>query len=106
TYIFLFTILAIVGGHDTERYLFWAMPVVYLLVAQAMVRHRQALHNTYFAAALILAQAVSARVFWGIPSPGSAVPTLAELPGRLEKTYSILNRLIVIDDFHWNLWSN
>jgi hypothetical protein len=105
-YTLLFAALAYVGGHDTERYLFWTMPVIYLLIAQALVTHRQALANTYLVAVLVVAQAVSARVFWGIPSPSLAVATLAEMPTLGAKTYSVLNRLFVVDDFHWNLWSN
>jgi hypothetical protein len=105
-YVVLFGGLAYIGGHDTERYLYWSMPVVYLLIAQALVAHRRALANTYLVAALVVAQAVSARILWSIPSPGLAVASLSEMPTRAAKTYSILDRLFVIDDFHWNLWSN
>ena len=105
-YLVAFGVLAYIGGHDTERYLFWAMPVVYLLLAQAMVAQRQALGSTYLVAALVVAQAVSARVLWSIPSPSLAVASLSEMPTPSAKLYSILNRLFVIDDFHWNLWSN
>ena len=104
-YLVSFAILAYIGGHDTERYLFWTMPVVYLLIAQALVAHGRALGNTYLAAVLVVAQAVSARVFWSIPSPSLAVATLSDMPTLGAKTYAILNRLVVIDDFHWNLWS-
>ena len=102
----MFGVLAYVGGHDTERYLFWSMPVVYLLVARALVARRVALSGTYLAAMLVVGQAVSARVFWAIPSPGFELAALADMPTRAAKLYSILNRLFVIDDFHWNLWSN
>jgi hypothetical protein len=105
-YLVLFGALAYVGGHDTERYLFWSMPVIYLLIAQALVTHRQVLGSTYLATVLIVAQAVSARVLWSIPSPSLAVAALSDMPTPAAKTYSILNRLFVIDDFHWNLWSN
>jgi hypothetical protein len=105
-YLALFGVLAYIGGHDTERYLFWSMPVVYVLIAQALVSHRAALSHTYLASALIVAQAVSERIFWGIPSPSLATATLEEMPSRAARAYAILNRLVVVDDFHWNLWSN
>jgi hypothetical protein len=105
-YAFAFAVLAYIGGHDTERYLFWSMPVIYLLIAQALQSHQRVLGSTYLVAMLILAQAVSARIFWAIPSPSLAVTALSEAPTRAARTYSILNRLVVMDDFHWNLWSN
>lgn len=105
-YLVLFAVLAYIGGSDTERFVFWAMPVVYLLIAQALVAHRRALDSTYLAAVLVVAQLVSARVLWSIPSPGLDVSSLAEMPTLAAKTWAILNRLVVIDDYHWNLWSN
>jgi hypothetical protein len=105
-YLALFGILAYIGGHDTERYLFWSMPVVYLLVARALAAHRDALSHTYFAAALFAAQTISARLFWAIPSPSLATGSFADMPTPAAKIYSIMNRLFVVDDFHWNLWSN
>ena len=105
-YVLAFGTLAYIGGHDTERYLFWSMPVVYLLIAQALVAHRRALDNTYLVTVLVLAQVVSARMLWSIPSPSLAVASLSEMPTPAAKIYSVLNRLFIIDDFHWNLWSN
>jgi hypothetical protein len=105
-YLVAFALLAYVGGHDTERYLFWASPVVYALVGIAIERHRQALSGGWLVAVLVAAQAISERVFWPIPSPSSAVAAFSDLPTLPAKLYSILDRLFVIDDFHWNLWSN
>ncbi len=99
-------VLAYFGGHDTERYLIWSMPVVYGLLARAIWRNRAVLDSAWLIATLGWAQAISARVFWAIPNPEARVASLDELPGRASKLYAILNRLFVIDDFHWNLWSN
>jgi hypothetical protein len=98
--------LAYVGGTDTERLLIWAAPVVYVLIGRAIERNRTVLAGGALASALLIAQLISERVFWGIPDQGSAVTALADIPGMLPKAYSILNRLFVIDDFYWNLWSN
>jgi hypothetical protein len=56
--------------------------------------------------ALVIAQIVSARLLWSIPSPSLAVASMSEMPTLGAKIYSTLDRLFVIDDFHWNLWSN
>lgn len=105
-YLLACALFAYVGGHDTERYLIWAAPVVYVLIGRAIIRHRRALSSTGLIAALAVAQLVSARVFWGIPDPTETVTALSDVPGLPSKIESMLNRLFVVDSFHWNLWSN
>jgi hypothetical protein len=102
----LFVVLAYVGGTDTERLLFWAMPVVYLLIAQSIERHYAVVSTAAVAAVVIAGQVLAERVPWAVPDPGTAVTPLSEAGGSLAKLYAILNRVFVIDDFHWNLWSN
>ena len=99
--------LSFVGGSDTERFAFWALPAIYLLLSRAVEGHRVALASAPVAATLAIAQAVSARVFWGIPDPhGETVVALAGTLGWRASTYGFLNRLFVIDSFHYNLWSS
>lgn len=100
-----FFLLSYIGGHDTERYLFWVMPVVYLLIAQSFERHRALVSAPAIAALLLAGQVLSQRVLWPIPDPGIAVTALSASAG-LDRLYAIANRVFVIDDFHWNLWSN
>jgi hypothetical protein len=97
--------LAYVGGHDTERYFFWAMPVVYLLIAQSIERHYRVVSSAAVATLLVAGQLLAQRVFWAVPDPGNAVTPLADV-GGLARLYAVANRVFVIDDFHWNLWSN
>lgn len=98
--------LAYVGGHDTERYLFWAMPVMYLLVAQSIERHARIVSSTAVASVAVVGQLLSERVLWPVPDPGSAVTALSSVQGVGARIYAVANRVFVIDDFHWNLWSN
>ena len=97
--------LAYVGGHDTERYFFWAMPVVYLLIAQSLERQYRVVTGVAVTALLVAGQVLAQRVFWAVPDPGNAVTPLSDV-GGLALIYAIANRVFVIDDFHWNLWSN
>jgi len=95
-----------IGGHETERYWFWAAPVAYVLIAHAMARHKDALlHSAWVFVSLVLAQAISERIFWPIPDPGSGVPAFGEWPWVWPRVYSVIDRLVVIDDYFWNLWS-
>jgi hypothetical protein len=98
--------LAYVGGHDTERYFFWVMPVLYLLVAQSLERHYAVVSSAAVAGVLIAGQLVAQRVLWAVPDPQTTVTALSDVSGGFAKLYAIANRVFVIDDFHWNLWSN
>lgn len=97
--------LAYVGGQDTERLLFWAMPVVFLLVAQSIERQYRALSPAAILL-LVVGQLLAARVFWPMPSPTSDPVPLTDLDGLGARVHAVLNRVFVIDDFYWNLWSN
>jgi hypothetical protein len=98
--------LAYVGGHDTERYLFWSMPVIYLLIGRSIERHRQVLLAPALLGVVVAGQVLAQRVLWAVPDPGSAVTPLGDVAGLPARLYAVANRVFVIDDFHWNLWSN
>jgi hypothetical protein len=105
-YLILCGIGAFIGGTDTERLLFWGMPVVYLLIARALSANRAVFSSVPLAGMLTVAQVVSERLLWSIPNPGTNVAPLSDARTFGAKAYGVMNRLIVIDDFHWNLWSN
>jgi hypothetical protein len=102
----LCAVLAFFGGSDTERFLFWAMPVVYLLIARAYERQLAVVNATIVGGALLIAQAVSARIFWTIPDPASETGPLGDGGSLFDRAYAIADRVFVIDHFHWNLWSS
>jgi hypothetical protein len=98
-------VLGFIGGTDTERLLFWALPVVYTLAARAIERHRAVLAGGALAAVLIASQLVSARVFWPIPDVLTSPTALRDVPSFGARVYAALNRIVVMDDYYWNLWS-
>lgn len=98
--------LAYAGGTDTERLIFWAAPVVYLLVAQSIERQRMLLSSAAVSTVVVTGQVLSQRVLWPVPDPGSAVTAWSDAKHWGARLYAIANRMFVIDDFHWNLWSN
>lgn len=102
----LCAVLAYFGGSDTERFVFWAMPVVYLLLGRAFERQRLLFGSWPLCAGLVIAQAISARIFWTIPDPRREGLPLGEHSGLVERLYSVVDRVLVIDHFHWNLWSS
>jgi len=94
------------GGHETERYFLWAAPVVYLLVAGALERHGAALMRSAWVFVLVVgAQALGEHVFFGIPDPSLAVGDWATLRTVGERAWGAINRLVIVDDFSWNIWS-
>jgi hypothetical protein len=98
-------VLGYTGGTDTERFVFWAMPVTYLLIARSIERHRAILAAPGVALLVVAGQVISERVLWPVPNPGSAVTPLSDVAGLPASIYAVANRVFVIDDFHWNLWS-
>jgi hypothetical protein len=68
----IFLVLGWVGGSDTERIVYWAMPVVYALVGVILEKH--ALPRG-FLIALVALQLLSHRILWllpDFPSTGSS----------------------------------
>jgi len=106
SFLGLCTVLAFFGGSDTERFVFWAMPIVYMLVGRSFERHLYVFKGSVIGAGLMLAQAVSARIFWPIPDPASETAPLASGASFGERVYAVADRVFVIDHFHWNLWSS
>ena len=102
----LCAVLAFMGGSDTERFVFWAMPVMYLLIGRAFERHHHVFKGATIGAALVVAQAISARVFWPIPDPQVDPAALTATASWSERLYAFADRVLVIDHFHWNLWSS
>lgn len=100
------TVLAFFGGSDTERFVFWGMPVVYLLLGRSFERHIGLFASAALAASFVMAQAMSARIFWSIPDPRLETAPLADGAGLLERIYAVADRVLVIKHFHWNLWSS
>ena len=99
-------VLAFFGGSDTERFVFWAMPVVYLLIGRTFERHLGLFTSAALGVGLAIAQAVSARIFWSIPDPRLETMPLASGAGLADRLYAVADRVFVIDHFHWNLWSS
>lgn len=97
--------MAFIGGSDTERFVFWSLPVVYVLIGRTVERHRGVFAHARLAAALVVLQTISARVFWGIPDPALDSVALAGQSWSA-RAFGVLDRLLVIDGFHWNLWSS
>jgi len=98
-------VLGYVAGTDTERILIWSFPVVYVLAGRAIERYALQLVNVRLAALLISAQAVSARIFWSIPSPSYNPEPFTSLPSMRDQAYTALNRIVVVDNEAGNLWS-
>ncbi len=98
--------LAFLGGSDTERFVFWAMPVIYLLLGRAFERNLAAFRGVGLATGLVIAQVVSARLPWPIPDPRAETAALDGAASLADRLYAVADRVLVIEHFHWNLWSS
>jgi len=59
--------LAWIGGYDTERYAFYAMPVIYVLCGRVIARNASIFKSPVLICSLAVTQLISARVLWTIP---------------------------------------
>ena len=75
-YLFAFAFLGLSGGTDTERLLYWSMPVVYVLIGRALEQQWPGLRSRRGLLALVaVAQLVASRaVFWPIPDHPNDYP--------------------------------
>ena len=90
-YLVAFAVLGQVGGTDTERLLYWAMPVVFVLAGRALASRRAAVFGSpVLLTALVVVQVITTRAFfWPIPdypdlglSP-HGIPLLTPLGARV-----------------------
>jgi hypothetical protein len=78
-------LLADIGGHDSERYWFWAGPVIYVLIGKAIADNRQLLRSAPLIALLCVSQAIAQRIFWtfpDFPNPYHSPLPLLTVPGN------------------------
>ena len=68
-------VLAYVGGSDTERYCYWAMPVTYVLIGKAIEDNRILLQSKALLLVICLTQAISQRLFWTLPADPYKYPS-------------------------------
>jgi hypothetical protein len=60
-------VLGYVGGNDTERYLYMATPVMYVLIGKAIEDNRLVLQSKPLVLMLVGTQLIAHRAFWTIP---------------------------------------
>ncbi len=92
------------GGTDTERIAAWAAPVVYAAAGIAIERFRWSA-GWIVITILAITQAISARIFWPVPSVAYNVGPYA-WTGRWQDAYEAFNRLVVIHTHYTYLWSS
>ena len=91
-YLASFAVLALAGYRDTERVLYWAMPVVYVLVGRSM-QNLSGLLTVRLISVLAVAQLISQRAFLSIADP-TLTPTFAPhalIPASLKSLLSYCN---------------
>jgi len=93
-YLAGFLVLGWIGGSDTERFLFWAMPVVYLLIGIEIEENRNLFKSPWLILLLAASTICSSRLFW----------TVADFPNIYKTPFPILS--ILSNKFQYlDLWS-
>jgi hypothetical protein len=83
-----FMVLAWIGGSDTERFLYWAMPVVYLLIGIAIQENTALLKSPWLILFLVGTTICAQRLFWIVPDYPNTfitpVPILSILSNKFQ----------------------
>ena len=88
--VFLVGMMAIgwIGGSDTERFLYWGMPVVYLLIGLSIQENWARLKSPGLVLLLLASTICSQRLFWTVPDfPNTfhtPIPILSILSSRFQ----------------------
>jgi len=86
-----FMLLGWIGGSDTERFLYWAMPVVYLLIGIAIQENKSLLNNPWLILVLAAATVCSQRLFWTVPDYPNAFVTPLPILSILSNKFQYLD---------------
>lgn len=87
-------ILSWIGGSDTERFLFWAMPVIYLLIGMGISENKGVFKSPLLVLLLAASTILAMRWFW----------VVADYPNTYKTPYPILS--ILSNQFQYlDLWS-
>jgi hypothetical protein len=92
------------GGTDTERIAAWGAPIVYAAAGLSLERLGRGAFTWPLLVVLAVAQAISARIFWPIPSIGYNVGPWV-WSGHWQDAYEAFNRAVVIHTHYTYLWS-
>ena len=93
-YLVGFMVLGWIGGSDTERFLFWAMPVVYLLIGIELEENKNLFKSPWLILLLTASTICSQRLFW----------TVADFPNIFKTPVPMLS--ILSNKFQYlDLWS-
>jgi hypothetical protein len=66
-YLIAVALLGWIGGVDTERFLYWSMPVIYIIIGKVLESNTSLLKSPFFVIVLGLSQCISQRLIWAIP---------------------------------------
>jgi hypothetical protein len=90
-YLIAFLVFGLIGGSDTERFLFWAMPVVFVLLGSAIEEHKDVFKSPWLILFLTAATVCSQRLFWTIADFPNYFPTPAPILSILSSKFQYLD---------------
>jgi hypothetical protein len=97
-------VLGWVGGQDTERYVFWAAPVVFVLIGRA-IPEIVALGSRAVVVVVFAAQAVAERVALVIPQPAEFDPVILDRDRHVDFLVALTPLGSRVEYFDlWSFW--
>lgn len=82
-FIIIIALLGLAGGSDTERIIYWSMPIVYIMIIKILSINKEIYKNAFMIFYMVVIQLISMRLFWVIPdypnNYSSKIPILTSI---------------------------
>lgn len=104
-FLVIIAIMGLAGGSDTERILFWAMPVVYLMFIDIIFENREIFTKNIIILILTVSQVINMRLFWATPDYPNKFSSIDPILTPIGSSFPLLDLWTWHADLRTNLIS-
>lgn len=104
-FLIIIAFMGVVGGSDTERILFWSMPVVYIMIVRIIIENREVYSRALVIFILTVSQIINMRVFWATPDYPNEFSSIDPILTPIGSSFPLLDLWTWHGDLRTNLIS-
>lgn len=101
-FMVLYVLLSFIGGTDTERLIYWSMPVTFLLIGKCIEKNPDLYKYPFFWGIIAAVTAISQRYFWILPDFPNNYPSVKPLFTPMTNKFQLLD----LWTMHGESWIN
>jgi hypothetical protein len=104
-FIIILSFMGLAGGSDTERLLYWSMPVIYIMLASVINSNINLFKGKFLIIYLSILQLINMRVFWLIPDYPNNSKSILPFLTPMDSKFPLLDLWVWHADLKVNLVS-